>query len=55
MFLRAPNQPRPELVLDLVRTAEGWKISRTRVKFGRKGDLAPDERANKLAFPISAG
>lgn len=40
---------------DLVRTAEGWKISRTRVKFGRKGDLAPDERANKLAFPISVG
>lgn len=40
---------------DLVRTADSWKISRTRVKFGRKGNLAPDERANKLAFPISAG
>lgn len=40
---------------DLVRTAGGWKISRTRVKFGRKGDLAADERANKLAFPITVG
>lgn len=38
---------------DLIRTAEGWKISRTRVKFGRKGDLAADERANKLVFPIA--
>ena len=40
---------------DLVRTDAGWKISRTRVKFGRKGDLAADERASKLAFPISIG
>jgi SnoaL-like domain len=39
---------------DLVRTADGWKISRTRVKFGRKGDLPADERANKLAFPVAA-
>ncbi|MGE3690216.1 MAG: nuclear transport factor 2 family protein [Novosphingobium sp.] len=38
---------------DLVRTADGWKISRTRVKFARKGDLPADERANKLAFPIA--
>jgi len=38
---------------DFVRTASGWKISRTRVKFGRKGDLPADERANKLAFPVS--
>lgn len=40
---------------DLVRTPEGWKISRTRVKFARKGDLPVDERANKLAFPIGFG
>jgi hypothetical protein len=40
---------------DLVRTANGWKISRTRVKFARKGDLPADERANKLAFPIGWG
>lgn len=37
---------------DLVRTADGWKIARTRVKFARKGELPADERANKLAFPI---
>lgn len=37
---------------DLLRTADGWKIARTRVTFGRKGDLAPDERANRLVFPI---
>ena len=40
---------------DLVRTAAGWKISRTRVKFGRKGSLPEDERANKLAFPVQLG
>jgi SnoaL-like domain len=40
---------------DLVRTGQGWKISRTRVKFARKGDLAADERANKLAFPVGFG
>jgi hypothetical protein len=40
---------------DLVRTDNGWKISRTRVKFARKGDLPPDERASKLAFPIRLG
>lgn len=39
---------------DLVRTAHGWKISRTRVKFGRKGALAGDERAHRLTFPLSA-
>lgn len=38
---------------DLVRTAGGWKISRTRVKFARKGDLPADERAARLAFPIA--
>lgn len=38
---------------DLERTASGWKISRTRVKFARKGKLAADERANRLAFPIA--
>jgi SnoaL-like domain len=39
---------------DLVRTSDGWKISRTRVKFARKGDLPADERASMLAFPIKA-
>ena len=38
---------------DLVRTETGWKISRTRVKFARKGDLPADERARMLAFPIA--
>lgn len=38
---------------DLVRTDAGWKIARTKVKFARKGDLPEDERARKLAFPIS--
>ena len=37
---------------DLVRTDDGWKISRTRVTFARKGALPPDERAKLLAFPI---
>ncbi len=36
----------------LLRTAEGWKISHTKVKFGRKGALEADERAGKLTFPI---
>ena len=38
---------------ELVRSGQGWKISRTRVKFARKGDLPPDERAAMLAFPIT--
>jgi hypothetical protein len=38
---------------DLIRTGVGWKISHTRVRFARKGALANDERARKLAYPIS--
>jgi uncharacterized protein (TIGR02246 family) len=37
----------------LVRTADGWKISRTVVKMARVGDLSPNEKANALAFPVS--
>lgn len=37
----------------LVRTGQGWKIAHTTVKFGRYGELAPDEKAHKLQFPIS--
>jgi hypothetical protein len=37
----------------LVRTADGWKISRTVVKMARFGDLSPNEKANALAFPVS--
>ena len=37
---------------ELVRTGQGWKIARTRVKFARKEDLPENERARKLAFPI---
>lgn len=40
---------------DLVRTDAGWKISRTRVKFGRKGSLPEDDRAKKLTFPVQLG
>ncbi|MDG2005212.1 MAG: nuclear transport factor 2 family protein [Novosphingobium sp.] len=40
---------------ELVRTREGWKISRTRVQFARKDDLPENERARKLAYPISFG
>ncbi len=39
----------------LVRTADGWKISRTVVKMARFGDLSPNEKANGLAFPVSFG
>jgi hypothetical protein len=38
---------------ELVRGDTGWKISRTRVQFARKGTLAEDERARKLAYPIA--
>jgi len=38
---------------ELVRTGDGWKISRTVVRFGRKDDLPANERARKLAFPIA--
>jgi SnoaL-like domain len=40
---------------ELVRGATGWKISRTRVQFARKGALTEDERARKLAYPIGRG
>jgi SnoaL-like domain len=37
----------------LVRTGQGWKISHTRVKIGRKDDLAANERAHKIGYPIT--
>jgi hypothetical protein len=37
----------------LVRTAVGWKIAHTRVKIARIGDLAPNEKAHQVAFPIT--
>lgn len=37
----------------LVRTDLGWKIAHTRVKIGRKDDLPLNERARKIAYPIS--
>ncbi len=37
----------------LVRTADGWKISRTVVKMARFGDLTPSEKANGLTFPVT--
>ena len=40
---------------ELVRTGAGWKIARTRVKFARKGALGEDERAGRLAYPITFG
>ncbi|WP_082699920.1 nuclear transport factor 2 family protein [Novosphingobium barchaimii] len=36
----------------VVRTGEGWKIAHTRVKIGRLGNLAPEEKARMLAFPV---
>jgi len=39
----------------LVRTANGWKISHTKVQFARKEDLPGNERARKLAYPIRFG
>lgn len=40
---------------DLRRTENGWKISRTVVKFGRKENLPENERAKKVSFPIVFG
>ena len=40
---------------ELVRTAEGWKIARTVVKFARKDDLPSNDRARTLAYPIRFG
>jgi len=37
----------------LVRTADGWKIAHTRVRIGRKDSLPANERAGKIAYPIS--
>jgi SnoaL-like domain len=37
----------------VVRTAEGWKFSLTRVKFARVGEMTPNEKARMLAFPVS--
>lgn len=39
----------------LVRGGDDWKIARTRVKIARTGDLASDEKARGLAFPVSFG
>lgn len=40
---------------DVVRTADGWRIARCRVKFARKGTLPEDARARALAFPVVFG
>ena len=40
---------------ELVRTAAGWKIARTVVKFGRKDALPSNERARALAYPVRFG
>jgi SnoaL-like domain len=37
----------------LVRTGQGWKIAHTKVKIGRTGELAADEKARRAEFPIS--
>lgn len=39
----------------LVRTADGWKIAHTRVAFARKDDLPENQRARKVAYPVSFG
>ena len=39
----------------LVRTGEGWKIAHTRVRIGRKDSLPANERAAKIAFPVTFG
>ncbi len=36
----------------LRRTADGWKIARTRIKIGRTGELAPDAKGKATVFPI---
>ena len=38
---------------ELVRTDKGWRITHTKVTFARKGELAGDERAKAVKFPIS--
>ena len=37
----------------LVRQDSGWKIAHTKVRFARKETLPENERAAKLAYPIS--
>ena len=37
---------------DLVRTAAGWKIARTVVKFARKEALPANPRARRLDYPV---
>ena len=39
----------------LVRTEDGWKIAHTRVRIGRKDSLPENERASRIAYPISFG
>ncbi|WP_254514581.1 nuclear transport factor 2 family protein [Novosphingobium sp. G106] len=39
----------------LVREGDEWKIAHTRVKIARIGELAPDEKARQLQFPVSFG
>lgn len=37
----------------LVRTEDGWKIAHTKVKIGRKDPMPENERARKIAYPIT--
>ncbi len=37
----------------LARTEQGWKIAHTRVKIARMGDLATDQKARQLLFPVT--
>jgi hypothetical protein len=37
----------------LVRTAQGWKIARTKIKIDRIGDLSDNGKQDKLSFPVS--
>lgn len=37
----------------VVRTPQGWKIAKTRVKIGRIGELGEDARPGQLEFPVS--
>ena len=39
----------------LLRTPQGWKISRTFIKIGRVGDMSDTGKQDKLAFPVSFG
>ena len=37
----------------VVRTPQGWKIAKTRVKIGRIGELGEDAKPGQLEFPVS--